>query len=685
MNLAPIKNWGMKFSQYKETSKKPWFYPAALLLIGLIAHGYAITSLGYFWDDWEVVFLLNTKNLPLLYGYFAFDRPFAWPYQLMYAVFGMNPIAWHLVTLLLRWAGILLIYYSLRLLWPRYDSYLRWLGALLIVYPGFFQQSISAAYNRHFTAFFLFALSIYLMVLAVKYPKRAWILFPLSWLTAFVQVFTIEYFVGLELIRPFILWLLIYPENKNHIKKSIGKTLWRSLPYLILLGFYFWWRIFYFPSTLSRSNYAGDFKMLEDFRTSLLGGSLALLTRAFFDLVYSTLQVWLSGLLKVDGFTFQSKVVWFSFGIGILLTLLFAFFQDVNNEAETNPAKTSLSLFLFGLWAFLTGSLTTWLTSKQLSGGGKWDDRFSLAVMFGAGLMTLALILWLVRAEKRKLLLGFLLFLSITTQVLTVNKYRLDWAVQRDYYWQLAWRVPALMPDTAIVSLEQPSESIPGYDASFALNILFRGNVVDGSAPYWFFTNNRFLNFDFRPGIAISYIDRNLHFAGDTSSAISIIHQGEDKCLEVLDTDYTGQPFYSAGEDQLIAVSNVSRILPDSKAAAPDPDIFGSEPPHDWCYYFEKADLARQEKDWQTVLSLEKQAKKQNLAPKFGPEYIPFIEAHAQVGDWQTAYDLSAAMQKLTTQTEPLLCQNWDRLGKLPGADANIVNQAKQTFSCSKP
>jgi hypothetical protein len=239
------------------------------------------------------------------------------------------------------------------------------------------------------------------------------------------------------------------------------------------------------------------------------------------------------------------------------------------------------------------------------------------------------------------------------------------------------------MPDTAIVSLEQPSESIPGYDASFALNILFRGNVIDGSVPYWFFTNNRFLNFDFRPGIAISYIDRNLHFAGNTSSAISIIHQGEDKCVEVLDTDYTGQPFYSAGEDQLIAVSNVSRILPDSKAGPLDPDIFGPEPSHTWCYYFEKADLARTQKDWQTVLSLEKQAKKENLAPKFGPEYIPFIEAHAQVGDWQKAYDLSAAEQKLTTQTEPLLCQNWDRLGKLPGADANIVNQAKQTFSCS--
>lgn len=668
----------------KETSKKPWFYPVALLLIGLISHGIAISSLGYFWDDWEVVFLLNTKNIPLLYGYFAFDRPFAWPYQLMYAIFGMNPIAWHLVTLLLRWAGILLLYYSLRLVWPRFDSYLRWLGALLIVYPGFFQQSISAAYNRHFTAFFLFALSILLMVLAVKQPKRAWIFFPLSWLTAFIQVFTIEYFVGLELIRPLLLWFLINQENRDQIKTSIRRTIWQSLPYLIILGFYFWWRLFIFPTTLIRSNYAGDFKMLGDFRSSFLGGSLTLLTRAFRDLVYSTLQVWISGVTNQPGFTFQSKIVWFSFGTGIVLTLVFAFFQDVD-DADSNPPKSSLPLFVFGFWAFIISSLSTWLTSKQLSGGGRWDDRFSLAVMLGSGLITLVLILWFIRVEKRKLILSILLALSIATQILTVNKYRLDWVVQRDYYWQLAWRVPALMPDTAIVSLQQPSESIPGYDASFALNILFNGKVVDGSVPYWFFTDNRFLNFDFKPGIPISYNDRNLHFAGNTSNAISIIHQGEDRCLQVLDTVNTGEPFYSSGQDQLIVVSNVSRILPDKNATLPNPDIFGSEPPHNWCFYFEKADLARQQNDWQTVLNLEKQAKNKGLTPRFGPEYIPFIEAHAQVGDWQKAYDLSLAAQKLTTQTEPLLCQNWERLSKLPSADMNIMNQANQSFSCSKP
>ena len=43
------------------------------------------------------------------------------------------------------------------------------LGALLLVYPGFFQQSISTAYESPFHGLSsCSALSIYLMVLAVK-------------------------------------------------------------------------------------------------------------------------------------------------------------------------------------------------------------------------------------------------------------------------------------------------------------------------------------------------------------------------------------------------------------------------------------------------------------------------------------------------------------------------------------
>ena len=103
--------------------------------------------------------------------------------------------------------------------------------------------------------------------------------------------------------------------------------------------------------------------------------------------------------------------------------------------------------------------------------------------MSGAVLLTLAGILWLIQPRQRKLVLSLLLMLSVATQVLIVNRYRLDWQTQRNYYWQLAWRAPALKPQTAIFSFEQPSASIPGYDASFALNVLYDGSRRWGRDP----------------------------------------------------------------------------------------------------------------------------------------------------------------------------------------------------------
>ncbi len=686
MNLAFLKIWGNASSKLKSLSEKGWFYPIALLLIGLMTYGYSLGSLGYYWDDWEVVFLLHTQQLPLLYGYFAFDRPFAWPYQLMYMVFGLNVLAWHLVTLLLRWTGVLFFYLALRSVWPRFDSYLRWLGALIIVYPGFFQQSISGAYNRHFMAFALFSISLYLMVSAVRLPARGWLLWPLSWIAAALQVITIEYFVGLELARFLLLWLLLGGEAALSGARRLLKALLLFVPYLAVFATYFWWRLFVFPTTLARMNYAGDFKLLQDFGGSFFTGFMALLTRGVFDLIYSTVRVWFGSLVDPAAFTFESKAAWFALGIGVLIAVLFGFTQPLG-EARGSPRQgaSRRSLFAFGFLAFLVSAVPIWLTSRQISGTGSWDDRFSLAAMLGACIMVIVLIMWLVRERWQGLVLAVLLTVSVTTQALIVNRYRLEWNVENDYYWQLAWRVPALMPQTAIFSLEQPSASVPGYDTSFALNVLFDGKVIDGSVPYWFFTNNRFLNFDFVPGKSISYKDRNLRFAGSTSNAISVVHQGEDRCLQVLDSEYADQPFYGAGQAQLVAVSNVSRILANPGAVPPDPGIFGAEPPHTWCYYFEQADLARQMQDWNTVLRLDKQSRQLGLAPKFGAEYVPFIEANAQTGDWPKALELSRAAQALSVQMNPLLCDIWASMSKLPSADASIVAQARRDFSCPSP
>ena len=661
----------------KRISEKPWFYPVALLLIGLVAYGYCLTSLGFYWDDWEVV-MFNKLPLSLQSGFYANDRPFPWPSQLTYLLVGSNPIGWHLAALLLRWAGILLLVYSLTFLWPRYDSYLRWLGALLIVYPGFLQQSISAQYDRHFATFFMFALSIYLMFLAVKHPKWTWILFPLSWLATFIHLFTMEYFVGLELIRPLLLWMLIFADNKK-IFRSLGQAAVRYLPYLLITAFYFWWRFVIFPHQVAAR--ANDIRLLHGGSGSLVGSAFALLTHAFLDLIYSVLQVWTSAIASMDGFTLQSKVTWLAFGLGVLLTVVFAIFQDAN-ERDMPESSSPTSIFVVSFFAFVLGALPVWAFGKQISGGGRWDDRLSLAPMLGAGLIVIALLLWLVRSSKQKIVLSILLIFSIATQVLVVNKYRLEWSIQSDYYWQLYGRAPALQPDTALLSFEQPSISEPEDDAGFAINVLYHYQTNNGSLPYWFFTSDPLMNSDVKPGIPISHSIRNLRFQGNTSESIALIHQTNISCLRMFDMVYADDPLFSNEPENLTPVSNLSRIIPSPTSAAPDPNIFGAEPPHDWCYIFEKADLARQLNDWKTIVALYQQANQNDLAPRYGAEYIPFIEAYAQTGNWQKAYDLTLSAQNLTSNLETMLCHNWLRFNQLSSPDAAIIDQVKQTLSC---
>ncbi len=609
------------------------FYPLITLAIGAVTYLYAVPWLGYFWDDWEVVFLLNAKNAGLFTQYFAFDRPFAWPYQVMYALVGLKPLAWHSATYLVRWAGILLLYYSFLQVWPRQSRYLQWAGLLTLVYPGYLQQSISGAYNRHFTAFFVFALSIYLMTLSTRTGRLGWLAALGSWVAAFIHLFTIEYFVGLELARPLLIWLLVSGRDGQGRGRAIRRTALLALPYFLMLAFYFWWRLAVFPATIPISNYAGDFKLLQDFETSVVSGVLVVLTRAFLDMVHATLQVWPSFLTDPDAWTLQAKISWLAWALGAGMALVFWRMGDAARAIRGSDSRPPRSMLWFGLWAFLVSGLPIWLTSKQLSSLGRWDDRFALAPMLPACILVVCFVGGLVRGRWQGPLLAVLLAVSAATQVLVVNRYRLDWAGQNQYYWQLHWRAPALAPGTAVISFEQPSASVPGYDASFAMNILYHGDVNAEYLPYWFFTNDRFLNFELKPDKAISFKDRNLRFKGTTSSAIAIIRQGQERCLQVLDSAYTGQPFYELNQEQLVGISNTARI--DRNAdLPPDSDIFGPEPDRSWCYYFEKADLARQFGDWDEILNLEREARRRGYSAHFGPELLPFIEAHAQSGDW---------------------------------------------------
>jgi hypothetical protein len=84
-----------------------------------------------------------------------------------------------------------------------------------------------------------------------------------------------------------------------------------------------------------------------------------------------------------------------------------------------------------------------------------------------------------------------------------------------------------------------------------------------------------------------------------------------------------------------------------------------TNPEQDWCYYYEKADLAYQYEEWDEVIQLWEAAEQNEKQPENGFEYLPFIEAYAHKGDWETAKKMTRTSQKTMQGIDPLLCHIW--------------------------
>ena len=101
--------------------------------------------------------------------------------------------------------------------------------------------------------------------------------------------------------------------------------------------------------------------------------------------------------------------------------------------------------------------------------------------------------------------------------------------------------------------------------------------------------------------------------------------------------------------------------------------VFGLEPPQDWCYTFEKADLARQQADWQAILDLAGETGPAGLHPLHGVELAPFLQAFSRTGHWDWVLETSRLAVQTTPGLENWVCSQWDQLA--PGSDGQSVKQ----------
>jgi hypothetical protein len=655
-----------------------WFYPLALLMIGIISYALMLPRLGFYWDDWESVYL-NRLQIPSISFLYYAERPVsAIAYLIFFSFIKMSPGVTQIISLLLRWGGILFLYFTLNIIWPKQVWQNRWIGALLFVFPGFLVQFVSAAFIPHLTADMFFTCSLFLTLLAIKDHKHFWVWMPLSVVLGILQIFMLEYFVVLEIIRPILIWLMLMPQGDRK-----NRVFWKVLrywsPFLIGLLLFCGWRFFYLPTTMvSDPNSPGLLKMLFQFP---IQGLVELAKLGWKDIGYLLFGVW-ANPVSPELVDYSSKTVWLGWILGLVSAILFSLYIKRRHDESTTEKRNLGQRFLLGAIALFAGAFPVWATKGNIDGGA-WSDRFTLAPMLGAVILAVCVIDWLLGKKVQKQWpLVLLLASSMSLQFYTGNKYRLDWENQRDLYWQLAWRIPSMKPGTAIIGRRIFSGKSSYYDATYIINLLF-DKQVQASPRYAYFDIYHLTPDYYYPNIPLTFSTRSGNFFGNTSQVVGMYFDASGGCVRLLDPVYTADPDPNSNLKHLISISNLNLIVSSDTPTSPDRAIFGDEPSHGWCYYFEKADLARQMKDWHTVLQIGIEAESKGFNPVRGAEYLPFIEANAQTGNWSIAMELSQSAIQMTPTMEPVLCAVWNHFKSLlPGSDGEAIRGKAINLYC---
>lgn len=640
--------------------------PAVFLLLLIMSFGLLIPKLGFFWDDWPVIFMTQTQGNAGFWDFYQYDRPFsAWTYILSAPMIGTRPIGWHIFSLMLRWLTVVFVWLSLRMLWPNKPRQVFWIALLFSVYPIFNQQPVAVAYSQHWICYLFYFISIYLMLLSQEQKRYYYHLIFLSASFSLVQMLTMEYFLGLELFRPFILWAY-HDYRRNQINKFtlFKKVVSSSWPFIALIGGYVVWRVFFLELADTDPN---NPVLLKQLFLSPIKVGIDLLQKAVQDFIYF-LTSWFVAISPID-IDFRRPFFLASTGVVLVVTVLLWLTLKQYRPSLQATANTSnnwhLQAMPFGVAAALFGTLPVWMIGRQVS-LGLYGNRFGLAAMFGLSIALVGLLEWLSnRTVAKNTVVCILIGLAVHFHLFTAKTFQDSWDKQLKVYWQLAWRAPYIQPGTAIISDGEIFQYVGIYSTSMGISLLYPPSDKPQEMPYWFYSMGRGLytrTDKLIAGIPLNGSLRNYSFEGNSKNSLLIYLPGHNQCLKTLTPNDIYDTNIPEVLRQVIPISNLNRIEKKfDKVWSPPESIFGKEPEHTWCYYFEKAELASQYNDWDEVIRLYQIAEQGGYRPLEMKEFLPLLDALLHTNSIDEAYQLSIQMKRLTDKSDDDICRVWLR------------------------
>ncbi len=659
-----------------------------LLVIVIVTYGYQVFEMGYYQDDWEFIYSHGFESNNINLSFFLHNRPaVGWFYLFLIPILGIKPYIWHLFIILIRWLSLTGFWWSFRMIWPRRIFEIAWILALMAVYPAFSQHSASITYMPYFFSLALFAFSLGLNVLSIK--KTSWWPY-LTFTSILLSIFRLvlfESFLELELLRPLFIWIVLLEKHKAG--KKIWHQLWKQwCPYLAVFLVYLFYLLFWLPKYLPvTQNLTPVWSQL----LVALGPNeiVKFANRVLQDMIFINIESWLAPL-DPGNINLLAKANWLSWGFGLILTLIFGWLTyQLSKKIENSENKTNhfaLSLVLIGIIGVFLASLPIWLDNYQ-SIRNSQDGHFFIGSMLGSTFFLMGCSYWFARTRiKLSILLGIVLGFSLASQMQTVNKYRLNWSYQRDYYWQMAWRAPGIKKGTAVVGLKLPIGYANNDHIGYALNQMFYPNQNSFDLPIWFFQADTLLKKkdpELKTVFPMDYSFPGNYFSGSMDQIIITDYSEGGSCLHVITSEDLLIDDLSSNQQKLYRLSDQHWIdLHPSQNVDLSEEIFGTEPPHGWCYYYQMIERSLQENDWETASNLADMANEEGLVAKRGREYTPIILAYIRTNQLEKAVQTTIQGEMMDKDLAKYFCSLWASENQKSTGLSDTYSEIKTLLTC---
>ncbi len=644
--------------------------PIFLLILTLLTYAPLIRSLGFYWDDWPMLWFDITQGPQGFAQAFTSDRPFlGYLYQFTGAVVGTDPLNWQIVAVLFRWLVSWAFWWMLRQLWPRHADETLWMTILLTVYSGFKQMPVAYVWSNALIMLFAYILSYGMMLKAIRSAESAdwkgyWVWTIAGVLCyAFCTVST-EYYTGLDLVRGVVIWIFLLNfadfTSLSFLKKC-WKTLFYWIPYLAVLAIFMFWRVFIFKFPSYQP------VLLTELAENPLRAAAGLLSRVVNDFYTATWGAWIE-FFRFPGTenlkSVSDKLFWLFVLIGFALVWIVARFYRKNQDRSTVPENAQKDHWVYqalalGALAVIFPGIPYLITS--LSPALDFPrDRWLSAYMFGSSILLVGLCCWLIqRRSKRILWVSLFAAFAIGGNFLNANSFRRDWENQQDFVQQLTTRIPDfeqplfLLTDFNPLSYETDN-SLTGM-VNLALSPENKSLTLPVSVGFY---DVRFQNSTERLENEQNLYQgfRSANFQGTVEDVV-VYFYSPPGCLRILDSaQHSTLPLFPESFSAFMRFSNPKKIY----NAGDSSDflwqhIFKRQPAENWCTWFQRADLARQSEDWESIARIGDQVLGQYDAAE-ASEYIPFVEAYIHLDRWEDALPLIAKIHGMNKSLDAPLC-----------------------------